>query len=437
MTRYLDVSVVQIQQWLAQAPTLKGRRGASSMIRTASDPAQIATLLTRHPGIETNRERGPIDGVVSMTATEGADATGARDAVVARLRTHLPTATLRVVHSSGPTYAQRVTESSVDWPAPVPEWPLGRPCAWCRVFPVTDDSGPEALCGDCLRRRAQAGSSHSRSMPPGPERDLLEQVGTERVVPNDFEELARLGLGPARDDTHIATVYADGNALGRFIENIAERDPALLSTLPDTIHSATWAAVVAGLAAIDTGTAELPVIAHLVGGDDILVSLPAHGVWDFVAAMSGAFVATVAAEHPSIPDPPTLSAGVVVHHRSFPFSNVVELAGQLLRTAKAAWPGHAMIAWQSVTHDGDQLGDRVAVPTGVLVERGAEFAALAALAHSQRQRLSWLLRREDATDADLGAHLDRLGLRALTRPFLAPRGVGLADALDMVRWWRR
>ncbi|MEV0359412.1 hypothetical protein AB0H71_25485 [Nocardia sp. NPDC050697] len=439
MTRYLDISVVQIQQWLAQAPTLKGRRGASTMIREATDPDRIAELLTGHPGIEPNREQGPIDGVVSLVAAEDADTTSVGSAVVTRLRTRLPTATLRVVHASGPTYGQRVIDSSVDWPAPVPEWPLARPCAWCRLLPATDDSGPEALCADCRVRRPQAGSALSPRTPPGPERDLLHRLGTQtRLLPNDFEDLARLGLGPDRDDTHVALVYADGNALGRFIKTIAEANPAVLAQLPDTIHNATWAAVLAGLAAIDTGGQTLPVIAHLVGGDDILLSVPAHGVWDFVAAMSAAFVATITAEHPQTPDPPTLSAGVVIHHRSFPFSTVVELASELLRAAKAAGPGQAMLSWQSITHDGDQQTERPALATDALGERAAEFTKLAAVAHSQRQRLAWLLRPGNATEADLHAHVDRLDLGATVGPFLAPGcGVGLADALDMVRWWRR
>lgn len=448
MTRYLDIGVVQIQAWLAQAPTLKGRRGASSMIRTATAPARIAAVLDAHPGIETNREQGPIDGVVSMTVADGADIDAVTDAVLGRLREQLPTATLRVTRSTGPTYGQRVTESSRAWPAAVPEWPLGRPCAWCRVFPATEISDPddtrrrgEPLCADCRLRHTHAGAAHSRRTPPGPERDLLERLGGDRTAPDDFAQLARLGLGPAGDDTHVAVIYADGNALGRFIAAIAASDPALLAELPDRIHAATWSAVLAGLGAIDTGQATLPVIAHLVGGDDILLSVPAHGVWDFLTAMSAAFMATITRAHPRVPDPPTLSAGVVIHHRSFPFDTVVDLAAGLLRAAKAARPGEAMVAWHSVTHDGDEPCGRPAFATTTLVEQGRDLSALAALAGSQRQELAWLLRPGNAADTDLTTQLTRLGLDTVTRPFLDAEdgpaaGVGLAQALDMVRWWR-
>ncbi|MEW1734426.1 hypothetical protein AB0346_00550 [Nocardia beijingensis] len=448
MTRYLDISVVQIQAWLAQAPTLKGRRGASSMIRTATSPTRIAALLDQHPGIEPNREQGPIDGVVSMTVAEGTDTQPVAGAVLAALREQLPTATLRVVTSAGPTYGQRVVESSRDWPAAVPEWPLGRPCAWCRVFPAAeiDNDDPrrpgEALCADCRLRRVHAGATHSRRTPPGPERDLLERLGGGRAAPDDFEDLARLGLGPAGDDTHVAVIYADGNALGRFIKRIAESDPALLAALPDAIHAATWSAVLAGLAAIDTGGPTLPVIAHLVGGDDILLSVPAHGVWDFLAAMTAAFVATITRAHPKVPEPPTLSAGVVIHHQSFPFATVIDIATDLLRAAKAARPGHAMLAWQSITHDGDEPAGRPAFPTTTLTDHGEALRALAGLPASQRQTLAWLLRPGNAEQSDLTTQLSRLGLDTVTAPFLdcgdgIAAGLGLADALDMVRWWRQ
>ncbi|WP_280260083.1 hypothetical protein [Nocardia abscessus] len=476
MTHYLDISVVQIQRWLAQAPTLKGRRGASSMIRLATEPERIRALLCGHgDSVGINTEQGFIDGVVSMVV---ADDSGAGVAVereiLAHLRAALPTATLRVIRSRGASYGSRVAESSLDWPAATPEWPLGRPCTWCRRFPASeisgDDSGPErvALCLDCGSRRSHAGSAQSPKAIPGPERDLIARLDDPRPVPDDFEALARLGLGRARDNTHIALIYADANALGRFITSIAGSAPTLLPKLPAVVHEATWAAVVAGVAAIDTGQSSVPVIAHLVGGDDIVVSVPAHGVWDFTVAMTEAFTATVAevlaeavaavpvdAAHTvdsevvagsavAVRDrisAPKLSAGVVVHHESFPFNTVIDLAADLLRRAKVAAPGRAMVCWQSVTHEGDQPTTRPPFPAAALREAADALTGLASLPASQRQELSWLLREADASISDLDTQLRRMGLRAVAAPFLPERnrtgtGIGFPDALDMVRWWR-
>ncbi|MBF6294624.1 Cas10/Cmr2 second palm domain-containing protein [Nocardia farcinica] len=476
MTFYLDISVVQIQRWLAQAATLKGRRGASSMIRLATEPDRIRALLAGHgDSVGINTEQGFIDGVVSLIVAENSGAVAVvEQRILAHLRTAMPTATLRVIRSSGPSYGSRVPESTVDWPAATAEWPLGRPCAWCRRYSATEmsggdaDSEPVALCVDCRSRRSHAGSAQSPKAIPGPERDLIARLDDQRPVPDNFEALARLGLGRARDNTHIALIYADANALGRFIKSIAASAPTLLPQLPAVIHDATWAAVVAGVAAIDTGQSSVPVIAHLVGGDDIVVSVPAHGMWDFTAAMTEAFTATVgellAQVVASVPvgageavnsevvagsavgvrdriSAPTLSAGVVVHHESFPFSTVIDLAADLLRRAKVAAPGRAVVCWQSVTHEGDQPSTRPPVPAAALRENGDALAGLAALPASQRQELSWLLREPDASTADLDIQLRRMGLRATAAPFLPERnrseaGIGLADALDMVRWWR-
>ncbi|WP_433678307.1 Cas10/Cmr2 second palm domain-containing protein [Nocardia sp. CA-119907] len=449
MTNYLDIGVVQIQQWLAQAAPLKGRRGASTMIRQATDPDAIKELIAPWAnGVAVNSEQGHIDGVVALTVTDPDAAARVEHALITHLRAALPTATLRSTYSSGPTYGQRVSDPSLDWPAPTPEWPLARPCEWCRRAAAaaqavtedrTADAAPkqQALCIDCGLRLAAAGTTRGRRPAPGPERDLLQQLAGQRAVPDDFNELAAHALGRARDNTHVATIYADGNALGRFVKAVAENRPDRLPALPAAIHAATWAAVLAGLAAIDTGDHVAPIIAHLVGGDDILVSVPAHGGWDFTAAMMSAFESTITHNLPGVPDVPTLSAGVVIHHRSFPLSTVIELAAQLLREAKATHPGRAALCWHSVTHDGDQPTDRPALTHESLTGLAEEFAALATVPASQRQELAWLLRNQDTRGEDFTRHLTRLGLTEVSGPFRTGDGVELAAALEMVRWWRQ
>jgi hypothetical protein len=212
--------------------------------------------------------------------------------------------------------------------------------------------------------------------------------------------------------------------------------PDLLATLPATIHEATWSAVLAGLAAIDTGQQTVPVVAHLVGGDDILLTVPAHGAWDFVAAMAPAFQRELHDVDECLPHAPTLSAGVVIHHHDYPLAATVELAGDLLRQAKQAHPGVATLRWHSITHEGPRSTHRQATKIDTLIRQRDQLTELAALPASQRHQLAWLMRTRTTGDHDLDRQLDRMGLRAVTEPFLNSSGVPLRDALDLVRWWR-
>jgi hypothetical protein len=437
---YLDIGVVQIQRWLASAPNLKGRRGASTMIRQATGPDVIERLLARFGDrVRRNDEVGAVDGVVSLTLDSDDDslATEAERLVVGHIRARLPRATLRVTRARGADYAARTPDAIVEWPAAVLEWPLALPCPWCRSAAAlrTNNADGDALCGECVARNKVAGTAIGK-VASAPERDLLAALGqTDRDVPETFEDLAKLVLGDHDDDTHLATVYADGNAIGAFIDHLRTRRPDLLPSVPDTIHDATWAAVLAGLNAIDPQTATLPVIPHLIAGDDTLVSLPAHGAWDFADAAMRAFTAAFdTVEGLSVR--PSLSVGIVVHHYKFPLSASVDLAGTLLKShAKRRCPGVAAIAWHSVTHDGDQVTGRAPVRHDTFTTARPHLAGLASLAHSQRQELAWLL---DHTDdpGDVERQLKRMDLNDIVDPFLTADSIPLADALAMVRWWR-
>ncbi|GAB1512570.1 Cas10/Cmr2 second palm domain-containing protein [Actinophytocola sp. KF-1] len=452
MNRYLDIGVVQIQHWLARTQKLRGRRGASSMIRTATAPDTVAALIERYDGaVQPNSETGPIDGVIHLrviTTDENVIATVERD-LLSHLRRKLPMAALRAVETHGPNYAERGDAVARDWLAPVHEWSLARPCEWCRSSPghqsvaqdaendtKNDAENTHVLCVDCLERHRNAGTARGRVV-SAPERDLLELVGDGRSVPDESTELAALGLGGPDDDTHLATVYADGNALGAFIRDVHRRHPKAMAQLPSKIHTATWAAVRAGLAKIDNGGPTMPIIAHLVGGDDILITVPAHGAWDFADAMTSAFTDALHDAVPQVRDTPTLTSGVVIHHHSFPLSATIDLAGDLLRAAKKAFPGIAALAWQAITHDGPTISGRAAIPHTQLRAHHAHLTALADLPASQRQQLARLGR--EGRPEDLDRQIERLGLGDVTAPFrtTASDTIPLHDALDMARWWRR
>ncbi|MFC7617296.1 hypothetical protein ACFQV2_31605 [Actinokineospora soli] len=446
--RFLDVAVVGVQSWLTRTSNLQGRRGASTLIREATDPARVMADI---PGLgeiaAVNTDAGQVDGVVALRllADGDADAERAEWAVAEHLRARLPAASLRAVHLRGDSYAAARAADTVlaqrEWVPMVPEWPAGKPCDWCRTWTASQmvKTADEhiGLCRDCLARRVAAGSTVSTraGRAPGTERDLLARLDTAARVPNDFTELAE--LGPPGEHTR-------GHPARRRQRHrpLRHRRPHPLPGFPvaATISEATWSALLAAIAAITPAHATvLPMVAHFVGGDDVLVSVPAHQVWRFLAALLPAF-----AEHTTTDrrlrkvTAPTLSAGVVVHHRAEPLSTVADLAWRLLTAAKQDHRGqHAAIGWQSVTHDGTDRITRPSLPVADLAARWPDLARLAALPGSARARLGelCLAERRGAAPHRLDAHAERLGIGETTAPFRGHGGIALDDALALTRWW--
>lgn len=429
MTAYLDVSVVRIQSYLTRAPNLQARRGASTMISNASRAARESCP----DGTELNTEAGAVDGVVSMRLSPGTDWDVPATEVLISLRRALPGADLYAARWDGDTYtAARSREPAREqhWAPAVSEWPLAKTCDWCRTWPATPRDHPvdgreENYCADCSLRADAGGAARARRAHrvPGPERDLLAAL-PGFSVPDDFDELSELGV-PA-DDTHVVTIYADGNAVGDYMKAQSYR-PDLASE----IHRATWTAVAETVRILAVDQSTLPVIPHLVGGDDVLVSLPAHLVWPGLRELLGRFENAF----PTQGGRPTLSAGAVVHHRKHPLSDVVDIASTLLRTAKRSHPGQAALAWHSVTHDGATATDRAAITLADLVGSTAALRTLAELSASARQQLGRLCRdgRTGGSVEELDAHVDRLGLHNVVAPFRGG-GIALEDALGMLRW---
>src|SRR5690606_7760196 len=150
-----------------------------------------------------------------------------------------------------------------------------------------------------------------------------------------------------------ALLYADGNAIGSFIKELPSKLPRKARTLDvaAVIDQSVWDAVVrASKSILDAGDPLLPVIPHLVGGDDVLVSVPAHRAWRFAATLQARFDAAFR-EASDLGCAPTLSLGVVFHHYTHPLHMVFGLAESMLRAAKEHYRGTcAALAWHDLDH---------------------------------------------------------------------------------------
>ena len=100
-------------------------------------------------------------------------------------------------------------------------------------------------------------------------------------------------------------------------------------------------------------------IPHIVGGDDLVVSVVADRAWRFTVSYLDAFRAH-ARDIPGVGDEhgpalPSASAGLVFAHMKFPFRRAAELAADRLRAAKRQFHGVSpAVAWLDVTRDGEQ-----------------------------------------------------------------------------------
>jgi len=502
---YLDVSAVRIQEWLARTPDLKFRRGASIMLSEAT--AREIWPQDRLPrGVRWNDEAGDLDGVISLTVDEAVAESDIADCVAAAareiaqvLRPELPHCPVQAVCGSGDSYAEAYREIDrarrdgdflVDSPPAPAEVILAKPCDQCRAAPaehadveIVGVDKREDLCGECQKRLEAAGGTKGdwprRS--PRPEQRMKAALATAGMAvqgfPDDFRQLAEAGRR-GRDDVDAATqlglIYADGNRVGAFLTDAAAsaRDhgtPAKSEIVP-ALDTATRSALADAIIGCFPGVKRPPVLAHLAGGDDLMVSVPAGDAWPFLRLLLGAFQARLAAAA-DWPDDirgrlPSLSAGLVFHHQTAPFADVVRLAKGQLDDAKKATAGRrASAAFLDLTADGGHVPPgRQPLTLADLDSRADLMGQIALIPRSHRQTLVALHRlcaehdaaggpggRAETPPEALARRVADLGYQPLWDAVAGP-GAGAQDVraalasdpgkrdelrriLDLARWW--
>lgn len=459
VSHYADVAAVRIQDWLARTPGLIFRRGASALLSKATDPEQWDGRPP--PKVRWNDEAGHVDGVVPLVADESvADADVPmvlQDAVrqVAReMRALMPHCPVQAVAGTGASYAEAYVGMAsarreggflLDWPPAPPEAFLAKPCDQCRQaaatvpdVKVTRDDTVD-LCAECAARLKAAGrTTAGEAMEPAPERRLrraLREAGMPVTGFSDsFAEMASAGRRD-RDDTpsQIALIYADGNRVGAFLSRAAAASGGpKKSEIAPMLEKAALGALVQAVRDRFTGWAEPPVLPHLAGGDDLLISVPAADAWLFAVTLVAEFGRQVAQATGSWPEqirehPPSLSAGLVFHHKTAPFFDVVRLASEQLLRAKNATAGRAAtVAFLDLTADGGQPPPgREPMTLRYLEGNAGRFGRAADLPESRRATLLDLA-RHDARD-DFIARLTDLPNDPLWE-FAAGPGATAADA---------
>jgi hypothetical protein len=467
MPTYLTAAVVRIQPYLARTPKLRLRRGASWMIVRATSDEAVKDWIqgTGLSGVARNPEAGHADGVVALTVPGGQAPDVARRLLL-HLRAQIPAADLEASWADAATYVEfrragpRPEDVRLALP-PVADFPLAETCEFCRMDPCAQARGP---CADCTARGASTGRRRARpgAQQPGTAEDEPDALGTERTVLDavnqrtggdlrpvaDLNDLARLG-GAQGNRNHVATVALDGNGMGAFFAAIAShQDTGLKQRISPEISAATRSALIRAAAlVVRDSDRRLPVVPHILGGDDVVVSVTADRAWQFTREFLTAFsdAMETAAGRLALPEEvtrqlPSMSAGVVFAHASFPYARAVHLAEDALRLAKRDTHGSvSAIGWLDVTVDGEQPPPwRRTLTQAGLEGRAPDLAALAGISASGRQALARLLAAASEEEAGAAALVwARRNGDAVVPGLLAQCDVrNLRNLVALTRWWR-
>lgn len=450
MATYLDVGALRIQPYIGRWPALAGRRGASALL--SADALHAAVAATIAGRAEVNPAAGGADGVLSLLMADMVDPEPVAYVVLDILGRHCPAAQFEAVWGDGPSYVDayvttmkpRRDQGAVISTRPeLAEFPLAVPCELCSVDPAVSKvyRGPDGYraCADC-RARAEATDVAGR----GAETRLLAEFpGMTRA--EDFTDLAE--LSPGMKKNHLGTVSIDGNAVGQFFKKLADDHPAARKDVISAgIAAACFSALATATRAITDGAGScLPVIPHVLGGDDVVVSVPAPHAMEFTRAYLEDFNRgtreVVAREVPAMVDEaPTASAGVVFAHARHPFATCLQVAGGMLRQAKCTFNGRESgVLWVDFTSEGEAPPpDRRPWTPSQLADLAADLTALSALPKSRQASL------ERASEqpvpavalASVRRLVSRLGID-VARPFLASGDLMLLrEALSLARWWQ-
>lgn len=438
MPQYLDIGVVRIQRYLGRWPALAGRRNASAMVSGAMRPHSVGEVLDGRA--TANPEAGEVDGVMSLLVADGHDPAALAVEAITELRRLLPAADLEATWAQGDDYLsaypkmrRQVRDGGGLLSLPASHgFPVLKVCDLCRadaaVTEVRRPDGRVKVCLDCGARAEQPHGSRAEQM-------LREATGWQMA--KDFRQLAALG-DDGEKGNHLALVMADGNSFGAFFTALT-RSGKPREDVAKAFKVATNVALQHATNEMGDVDGVSRVLPHVVGGDDVLVSLPATYGWRFVTTYLRFFntlIETAVKDIGSGLPVPTASAALVFAHQSWPFDRAAELADDLLRLAKRAGQGeHSTVAWQEVTRRGDDANAafaplRLSTIDGwhePLQHLGREVS------RSSRNRLEGML-AEGALPGELGDVARRLGVGASLYPDV--EDWDLASALDISRWYR-
>lgn len=226
---------------------------------------------------------------------------------------------------------------AVSAPPPLP--PFVALCSSCGSSPArelrdTNDPQPKPLCAACWTRWHEAQKIRdpkeitvwSRLRPHlEPYAHLNDDFAFSKLLPeHELEQIAELGSR----EGYLAYLYCDGNAMGRILRaaNSADEYGRISERVDTALHKAVAAALLAHCPP-ERGKGKFGAEVLLLGGDDLIVALPADRGAAFTQTVLDVF-------HREAGPDFRLSAGLVLAPYTTPIAILQRVALSLLRSAK-------------------------------------------------------------------------------------------------------
>lgn len=153
------------------------------------------------------------------------------------------------------------------------------------------------------------------------------------------QSVSQIAAASHSQKEYVAVVYLDGNAIGRLFGDLQNKDQyqQLSHHLRDTTRQAVFAALARHLRPTATLTEQNqkttihPFEILTIGGDDVLLIVPAHAAIPIAVQIGTTFGQQVSDK---MKQPVSMSAGVVIAEEHTPIRLLRDLARQLLKQAK-------------------------------------------------------------------------------------------------------
>lgn len=465
-TTWIDIGVIRVQRYLSRTDRLVGRRAGSALVTDTMRSADVIAHTQEvfgDLGIASHSDGGEADGVLHLRLNRSIGDDVARNIaqfVLRQLRTRMPAAEFEAVWADGDTYsaaapemAKRLgTRQSLRWYPAITASPFARRCELTGTDTATSTrrvARVERSVGDDTaarldheeRRRA---SGHTRGA-----HDRLERVGHLEPA-RDLNAVAASIADDAdpsiqRGANHLATIFIDGNAMGSFFTTVVTTPGADKDALSAAATTATLDAVSTALDNLVQQTSgpsgAAPFEVHVLGGDDVLLTVPApFGLTtarDIISGFTDRMADAVASHAPSLSGmAPTASAGVVIAHQSYPIATVIDIATDLLSMAKRATSGRrASLAWTDITRYGHRIDDRRPLELDEMTSLGDDVTLIRELGRSARTILAAAAVHPvpEVARARALVEFHRRGRPDLAH--LADDPTRLNTLIDLARWW--
>ena len=218
-----------------------------------------------------------------------------------------------------------------------PSLPIHERCQACGKRPASqqDEMRGELLCAVCFKKRNKGRNGRRKfvsDFASWTESQGMKLVNAEKRIPRDLDTLAGA-------DGKIAFLYADGNNMGDLLQRMKTPDDyrQLSQALSEATREALFKALrqTFGDERLVNPDAFLPFEIIAVGGDDVVVIVPARYGWNLALGFLEAFetheqIQSLRQEHGQL----TMSAGLVFADVKYPIRFAMNLAEGLLKRAK-------------------------------------------------------------------------------------------------------